>query len=143
MIYEQNCYNLNIKYFDNLIEINIKNIPNKFIRFKIYENILHFFKLYKLNTLIKYYDKEFLICNELYLKNVLRNYEYIRYMNCSDFNRCKKFDLIEVNDIFICKSCNVIFNKPFKIIIICCRKNLLIENQISPHCKNCKKFVCI
>ena len=42
MIYEQNCYNLNIKYFDNLIEINIKNIPNKFIRFKIYENILHF-----------------------------------------------------------------------------------------------------
>ena len=52
MIYEQNCYNLNIKYFDNLIEINIKNIPNKFIRFKIYD----FFKLYKLNILIKYYD---------------------------------------------------------------------------------------
>ena len=24
MIYEQNCYNLNIKYYDNLIEINIK-----------------------------------------------------------------------------------------------------------------------
>ena len=38
MIYEQN-----IKYFDNLIEINIKSILNKFIRFKIYENILHFF----------------------------------------------------------------------------------------------------
>ena len=68
MIYEQSCYNLNIKYFDNLIEINIKNIPNKLIRFKIYENILHFFKLYKLNILIKYYDKEFLICNELDLK---------------------------------------------------------------------------
>ena len=30
MIYEQDCYNLN----DNLIEINIKNIPNKLIRFK-------------------------------------------------------------------------------------------------------------
>ena len=27
MIYEQNCYNLNIKYFDNLIEINIKIFP--------------------------------------------------------------------------------------------------------------------
>ena len=38
MIYEQNCYNLNITYFDNLIEINIKNILNKFI-IKIYENI--------------------------------------------------------------------------------------------------------
>ena len=43
MIYEHDCYNLNVKYFDNLIEINIKNIPNKFIRFKKYENILHFF----------------------------------------------------------------------------------------------------
>ena len=42
MIYEQNFYNLNVKYFDNLIEINIKNISSKFIRFKIYENILHF-----------------------------------------------------------------------------------------------------
>ena len=28
MIYEQKCYNLNVKYFDNLIEIDIKNIPN-------------------------------------------------------------------------------------------------------------------
>ena len=75
MIYEQNCYNLNIKHFDNLIEINIKNIPNKFIRFKIYENILHFFRLYQLNMLIKHYDKEFLICNELDLKNVLKKLE--------------------------------------------------------------------
>ena len=27
MIYEQNCYNLNVKYFDNLIEIDIKISP--------------------------------------------------------------------------------------------------------------------
>ena len=27
MIYEHDCYNLNVKYFDNLIEINIRNIP--------------------------------------------------------------------------------------------------------------------
>ena len=69
MMYEQNFYNLNVKYFDNLIEIDIKNIPNKFIRFKIYENILDFLKLYKSNILIKYYDQEFLIYNELDLKN--------------------------------------------------------------------------
>ena len=69
MIYEQNCYNLNVKYFDDLIEIDIKNIPNKIIRFEIYKNILHFFKLYKCNIFIKYYDREFLICNELDLKN--------------------------------------------------------------------------
>ena len=43
MIYEQNCYNLNVKYFDNLIEIDIKNIPNKFIRFmKIFYIFLNY-----------------------------------------------------------------------------------------------------
>ena len=52
MIYEQDCYNLNVKYFDNLIEIDIKNIPNKFIRFKIYENILHDDKIF-INCIFK------------------------------------------------------------------------------------------
>ena len=66
MIYEQNCYTLNVKYFDNLIEINIKNIPNKFVRFTIYE----IFKLNKCN--IKYYDQEFLISNESDLKNLFK-----------------------------------------------------------------------
>ena len=68
MIYEHDCYNLNV----NLIEITIKNIPNKFIKFKIYENILDLFKLYKCNMLIKYYDQEFLIYNDLDLKNVFK-----------------------------------------------------------------------
>ena len=75
MIYEQKCYNLNVKYFDNLIEIDIKNIPNKFIKFNIYENILHFFKLYKCNMLIKYYNQEFLIYNASDLKNVFKKLE--------------------------------------------------------------------
>ena len=68
MIYEHNCYNLDVKYFDNLIEINIKNIPNNFIRFKIYE----IFKLYKLDIIIKYYDQEFLVYNEIDLKNIFK-----------------------------------------------------------------------
>ena len=72
MIYEQNCYNLNVKYFDNLIEINIKNIPNKFIRFKIYDYFLEIFKLNKVDMIIKYYDQEFLIYTELDLKNVFK-----------------------------------------------------------------------
>ena len=72
MIYEHNCYNLNVKYFDNLIEINIKNIPNKYIRFKIYEIILEIFRLNKVDIIIKYYDQEFLIYTELDLKNVFR-----------------------------------------------------------------------
>ena len=72
MIYEQNCYNLNVKYFNNLIEITIKNIPNKFIRFKIYEYVLEIFKLNKVDMIIKYFDEEFLIYNELDLKNVFK-----------------------------------------------------------------------
>ena len=75
MIYEHDCYNLNVKYFDNLIEINIKNIPNKFIRFKIYENILEIFRLNKVDIIIKYYDQEFLIYTELDLKNVFKKLE--------------------------------------------------------------------
>ena len=70
MIYEHDCYNLNVEYFDNLIKINIKNIPNKFIRFKIYESVLEIFKLNKVDMIIKYYDQEFLIYNESDLENV-------------------------------------------------------------------------
>ena len=72
MIYEQNCYNINVKYFDNLIEIDIKNIPNKFIRFKIYEYVLEIFKLNKVDIIIKHYNQEFLIHNEIDLKNVFK-----------------------------------------------------------------------
>ena len=57
---------------DNLIEIIIKNIPNKFIRFKIYEYVLEIFKLNKVDMIIKYHDKEFLIYNELDLKNIFK-----------------------------------------------------------------------
>ena len=59
MIYEQNCYNLNVKYFDNLIKVNIKNIPNNIVRFKLYDHILQIFKLNKCNILIKYYERIF------------------------------------------------------------------------------------
>ena len=72
MIYKHNCYNLNVKYFENLIEITIKNIPNKFIRFKIYEYVLEIFKLNKVDMIIKYYDQEFLVYNEIDLKNVFK-----------------------------------------------------------------------
>ena len=34
-----------------------------------------FFKLYKRNILVKYYDQEFLIYNELDLKNVFKKLE--------------------------------------------------------------------
>ena len=75
MIYEQNCYNLDIKYFDNLIEINILNIPNNIIRFKLYENVLQIFKLNRCDILIEYHDREFLIYNEQDLKSCFKKLE--------------------------------------------------------------------
>ena len=62
-------------------------------------------------------------------------------MICSDNSRCKKFDLIVVDNMFICKNCNVIFNKPFKIVINCCKKkDLLIDDQILPIVKIVKNL---
>ena len=101
MIYEQNCYNLNVKYLDDLIEINIKNIPNKSIKFKIYENILHFFKLYKCNMLIKYYNKEFLIYSELDLKNVFKKLEIQYIFNFQKY--LNNFHIFSYNFILIFK----------------------------------------
>ena len=49
---------------------------------------------------------------------------FIRYMICSDSSRCKNFNLIEVDNMLICKNCNAIFNKQFKIIINCCKKKI-------------------
>ena len=57
-------------------------------------------------------------------------------MICSDNSRCKKIDLIEVYYMFICKNCNVIFNKPFKIVINCCKKRFINRRSNIPYCKN-------
>ena len=73
MLYQQNCNNLNIKYYEELIEINIENIRNNIEKFKIYEYVSEIFKLNKVNIIIKYYDKEFLIHNEIDLKRILKD----------------------------------------------------------------------
>ena len=51
-------------------------------------------------------------------------------MICSDISRCKKFDLIEVNNMFISKNCNFIFNRPLKLLLIVVEKDLLIDERI-------------
>ena len=73
MIFNQNCNNLNIKYYEELIEINIEFIKNNVERFKIYEYILEIFKLNKVNMIIKYCDNEYLIYNENDLKNIFKS----------------------------------------------------------------------
>ena len=73
MIFNQNCNNLNIKYYEELIEINIEFIKNNVERFEIYEYVLEIFKLNKVNMIIKYCDKEFLIYNENDLRNIFKS----------------------------------------------------------------------
>ena len=73
MIFNQNCNNLNIKYYEELIEIDIKFIKNNVEKFKIYDYVLEIFKLNKVNMIIKYYDKEFLVYNENDLKRFFKS----------------------------------------------------------------------
>ena len=40
MIFEHCCYNLKIKYCEDLIKVDIENIKNNIEKFKIYEYIL-------------------------------------------------------------------------------------------------------
>ena len=68
MIFNQNCYNLNIKYYVDFIKVDIENIRNNIEKFKIYEYILEIFKLNKVNMIIKYCDIEYLVYNENDLK---------------------------------------------------------------------------
>ena len=69
MIFNQNCNNLNIKYYEELIEINIEKIRNII---EIYNIVLEIFKLNKVNMIIKYYDKEYLVYNEIDLKRFFK-----------------------------------------------------------------------
>ena len=66
---------------------------------------------------------------------------------CSNISRCINFELISFDNIFICKKCNVIFQKPDKLLnkeifIKCCNKQSIINKYNKPVCNYCKK-VCI
>ena len=74
MIFEQHCDNLDIKYFDELIEIDIGIIKNNVERFKIYDYVLEIFNLNKITMIIKYCDNEYLVYNENDLKRIFKNF---------------------------------------------------------------------
>ena len=59
MIFTQNCFNINIEYYDELIKVNIGNINNNIEKFGIYQNVLDISKLNKIDMIIKYVDKEY------------------------------------------------------------------------------------
>ena len=74
MIFNQNCNNLNIKYYEKLIRIDIEFIKNNVERFKIYNYVLEIFKLNKVTMIIKYCDNEYLVYNENDLKRIFKNF---------------------------------------------------------------------
>ena len=63
-------------------------------------------------------------------------------MLCSSNSRCKNFDLIEIENIFLCKICNAIFHKSLgKIVIPCSKRRLINLKSNIPYCVHCNKLV--
>ena len=74
MLYSENCNKyFNVKYFDKCIRIMIINIPNNYIKGEIYFEILEIFKLNKVDMIIEYLDKVYLILDENNLKQFFKN----------------------------------------------------------------------
>ena len=68
-------------------------------------------------------------------------------MKCSYNTRCIGSNLISFDNIFICKACNSIFEKPNKklnkeILIKCCKNQKLIYIYNKPICNFCKT-ICV
>ena len=59
-------------------------------------------------------------------------------MCCSNNSRCDNFNLIKVDNYHICLSCNNIFKKNKKILINCCKNQIIKHNT---YCINCHRFV--
>ena len=76
MIFEQHRDDLNIdiKYFDEIIEIYIKKINNNYGRFQIYDYVLKIFKLNKVNMSIRYCNNIYLAFSEKDLKRIFKNF---------------------------------------------------------------------
>ena len=62
-------------------------------------------------------------------------------MCCSNNSRCDNFNLIKVDNYHICLSCNNIFKKKKKILINCCKNQIIKQHTNIPYCKNCYSFV--
>ena len=76
MIYNQSCNNLNIdiRYFDELIEIDIKKIRNNYEQFKIYDYVLEIFRLNNVNMSIRYCNNIYLVFSEDDLKRIFKSF---------------------------------------------------------------------
>ena len=62
-------------------------------------------------------------------------------MCCSNNSRCDNFNLIKVDNYNICLSCNNILKKNKRILINCCKNQIIKQHTNIPYCKNCHRFV--
>ena len=62
-------------------------------------------------------------------------------MCCSNNSRCDNFYLIKVNKHYFCLSCNSIFKKNKKVLIKCCKNQMINFYTNNPYCKNCYRLV--
>ena len=68
-------------------------------------------------------------------------------MRCSYLTRCINSKLISFDNIFICKTCDSIFEKPEKlsnkeVLYKCCKKRLINNKYNKPICNSCKR-ICV
>ena len=74
MIFNQKCNKLNIRYYHDLIKIDIEDIKSNVDKFRIYENILEIYKSNKVNMIIKFNDVEYTIFTDNDLLNIFKNF---------------------------------------------------------------------
>ena len=62
-------------------------------------------------------------------------------MCCSNISPCENYNLIKVDNFHICLSCNSIFKKNKKVLIKCCKNQIINHHTNLPYCINCYRFV--
>ena len=61
-------------------------------------------------------------------------------MCCTNISRCNNYNLIKINNHHLCLS-NSIFKKNKKILIKCCKNQIINFHTNIPYCINCHSFV--
>ena len=62
-------------------------------------------------------------------------------MCCTNISRCNNYNLIKIHNHHLCLSCNSIFRKDKKILIKCCKNQIINFHTNIPYCINCHSFV--
>ena len=63
-------------------------------------------------------------------------------MKCANISRCKNFNIINIDNNYLCLTCSSIFKKnKKKILIKCCKEQIINRRTNIPYCINCYRTV--